>query len=320
MLNIRQIAKLAEVSATTVSRVLNDHPYVSEDKRAAVWRVIEDNNYRTNINAVHLSKGKTFLIGLVLPYANHPYFGQLIEGISREAAENNYNLVLFQTNYKIIKEIEALNMLKHKQVDALIICSRACEWKTIKDYTSYGAIVLFEDVKGANVSSTFVDHYKTFTDALNFLYKKGHRKIGYCVGRRSGTNSEQRESAYRDFLEKINRPFFQEYIFDHCLYFEDGEQVMNRMMKMSDPPSALVVTSDQVTAGILTYCDSHNIPVPTRLALIGFDNQPIAKIMGITTIDISLVEIGKRLFHQAVNEKTISNEEMPSKLIERHTV
>ncbi|GAB3063502.1 LacI family DNA-binding transcriptional regulator [Virgibacillus ainsalahensis] len=320
MTNIKDVAKLAQVSATTVSRVLNDHPYVSEEKRQAVWRAMEKRNYQVNINAIHLSKGKTYLVGVVLPFINHPYFAQLIEGISSEAVQNNYNLLLFQTEYDIKKEKEALDLLKHKQIDALIICSRACDWETIKDYISYGPVVLCEDVKEYNISSTYVDHHKAFTIGLDYLYKKGHEKIGHCIGRRSGTNSKQRESAYRSFLQKINQKFRDDFIIDDCLYLEDSAHVMRQIQQMTDPPTALLVTSDQVAAGILTYCNSHGISVPDELAVIGFDNQPIAKIMDITTIEINLVGMGKRLFHQAVGAESVFKEEMPSELIERSTV
>jgi len=320
MTNIKDIAKLAKVSSATVSRVLNEHPYVSEDKRSAVWRVIKEHNYHVNINAVHLSKGKTYLVGVVHPYVNHPYFGQLIEGISSKAVENNYNLVIFQTNYRIEKEIEALDMLKNKQIDALIICSRVCAMETIKNYTKYGKIVLCENVNEKNLSSTFVDHYHAFAIALDYLYNKGHEKIGYCVGRKSGTNSKQRESAYKDFLKKTNQPFRSEYIMDKCLYMEDAAHVMHQLERMSEPPSALLVTSDQVAAGILTYCTKESISVPDDLAIVGFDNQPIAKIMDITTIEINLVEIGRRMFLQAMDEKKTTNEELSATLIERSTV
>src|SRR5690606_34576394 len=104
-------AKMAGVSVTTVSRVLNNHPYVSEEKRAAVLQAMERVNYQRNINAVHLSTGKTLLIGVAVPFTNHPYFGLLVEGIANEAIKNNYKLVLFQTNYEKDREIEALKML-----------------------------------------------------------------------------------------------------------------------------------------------------------------------------------------------------------------
>lgn len=310
---------MAGVSVTTVSRVLNNHPYVSKEKRDAVLRVIKECNYQRNINAVHLSKGETFLIGVVIPFTNHPYFGMLVDGIAKEAVKNNYKLVLFQTNYEENREIEALKMLQLKQIDALIICSRICGWDVIEEYVQYGPIVLCEDSRGHNVSSISIDHYKTFFKALEYLHKKGHHKIGYCLGRKSGANSRQRETAYKNFLEKIKEPFEPNYIFYNCK-FEDGVQVVERIAKMNNPPTALLITSDIVAAGIITYCKEKEILIPDELAIMGFDNQPIAKVMHITTLEIPLVEIGRKLFFQAIDHKNISHEEIDVKLIERQTV
>lgn len=148
MTNIKDLAKMAGVSVTTVSRVLNNHPYVSKEKRNAVLAAIKESNYEQNINAVHLSKGKTQMIGVVLPFSDHPYFALLLKGIAKQALENNYKLVLFQTDYMESRELEALQMLKQKQIDSLIICSRTCEWSVIQEYLSYGTIVLCEDTKG----------------------------------------------------------------------------------------------------------------------------------------------------------------------------
>ena len=119
---------------------------------------------------------------------------------------------MFQTNYEETREIEALNLLKQKQLDALIICSRICGWNTIESYLEYGPLILCEDAKDKKVSSIFMDHYKSFSEALMYLHDKGHMQIGICVGRTSGTNGTQRISAYRDFLNKINKPFESEYI------------------------------------------------------------------------------------------------------------
>jgi DNA-binding LacI/PurR family transcriptional regulator len=124
MANIKDLAKMAGVSKTTVSRVLNNHPYVSEVKKNAVLEAIQSTNYQKNINAVHLSKGNTQLMGVVLPFSDHPYFAQLLKGIAKQAFNHNYKLVLFQTDYIESKEREALQMLKQKQIDSLIICYR----------------------------------------------------------------------------------------------------------------------------------------------------------------------------------------------------
>jgi DNA-binding LacI/PurR family transcriptional regulator len=320
MANIKDIAKMAGVSVTTVSRVINNYRYVSPEKVEAVRQAMEKCNYQRNINAVHLSKGKTFLVGVVVPFSNHPYFGLLIEGIANAALMNNYKLVLIQTNYEVDKEIEALTMLKDKQIDALIICSRICEWGIIEDYIEYGPIILCEDARAKNVASTFVDHYKSFSVALDYLYKKGHSRIGYCIGRKSGTNSELRDAAYKDFINENTLPYYSDFIFSGCFNFEDGEQVVQKLMKLKDRPTALLVTSDQVAAGILTCCKEHGVFIPEDLAIMGFDNQPISKVMHITTLEIPLVEVGKKLFYQAMNGDPVSHEEIPVRLIERETV
>ncbi|RZT16444.1 LacI family transcriptional regulator [Fictibacillus sp. BK138] len=320
MANIKDIAKMAGVSVTTVSRVINNYPYVSAEKAEAVRQAMEKCNYQRNINAVHLSKGKTFLVGVVVPFSNHPYFGLLIEGIANAALKNNYKLVLIQTNYEEQKEIEALTMLKDKQIDALIICSRICDWSAIGDFTQYGPIVLCEDARERNVSCTFVDHYKSFSAALNYLHQKGHSRIGYCIGRQSGTNSEQRDAAYKDFLKENSLCYNPCFIFSGCFNFEDGEKVVTDLVQMKDRPTALLVTSDQVAAGILTCCKEQGIFIPEDLAIMGFDNQPISKVMHITTLEIPLVEVGRKLFHQAMDGELVSHEEIAVKLIERETV
>ncbi|WP_400241648.1 LacI family DNA-binding transcriptional regulator [Niallia sp. JL1B1071] len=319
MTNIKDLARMAGVSVTTVSRVLNNHPYVSKEKRTAVLEAISESNYEQNINAVHLSKGKTQMIGVVLPFSDHPYFALLLKGIAKEALENNYKLVLFQTDYMESRELEALQMLKQKQIDSLIICSRTCEWSVLEEYLQYGTIVLCENVNGKEFSSTFVNQYTIFLRTLEFLFQKGHEKIGYCIGRKTGPSSKLRARAYQEFLEKNNLPFQEKYIIDQCNYFEDAEKVMDMILYMDTPPTALIVTSDQVAAGIVTCCQKQGIKIPEELAIIGFHNEPIAKMMEISSIEIPLLDMGKHLFHQAIS-KDITNKEMFFHFIERGTV
>lgn len=182
MTNIRDIAKMAGVSVTTVSRVLNHHPYVSEAKRAAVLEAIKKSHYHRNINAVHLSKGKTNLIGVAVPFLNHPYFGQLMEGIADEAITQNHQLVLFQTNYEPQRELEALKMLKYKQIDALIICSRAGSWEWIEEYQQYGTIVLCEDARKNLFLALLFIIINVFKQHSIFCTKKATEKLASASG------------------------------------------------------------------------------------------------------------------------------------------
>lgn len=316
MANIRQIAKEANVSVSTVSRVLNGHPYVSEEKRNAVEQVIKKHRYDRNINAVHLSTGKTFMVGVVVPFTNRPYFAALLEGMAEEAFQSRYKLVFIQTKYEESREVEALEMLKYRQVDALIICSRTCQLEVIEPYTQYGNIVLYEKTVHTKMSGTYVNHYAVFKQALTYLHAKGHDQIGYSIGRLEGTNSVQRATAYRDFLTEINQPYRSEYVFSHCFHFEDGAELMKQWSKLDVRPTALMLTSDQVASGAITAAREQGIQIGTELAVIGFDNQPISRIFQLTTVDMKLSEIGRKTFRQALAEE-ISQEEIEVKFIER---
>ncbi|WP_408009817.1 LacI family DNA-binding transcriptional regulator [Pseudalkalibacillus sp. A8] len=320
MANIRDVAKTAGVSVTTVSRVLNNHPYVSEEKRKLVLEAIEEMNYHININAVHLTKGVTKLIGVVIPFINHPYFSSILDGIANEARKNNYKLILFQTDYDLDKEIEALEMLRMKQIDSLIICSRECEWSIIEEYETYGSIVVCEDGQNQNVKSVYIDHYQAFKIGLDFLINRGHRQIGYCIGRRTGKNSKQRESAYLDTLDKIGEPVREEWIFDHSYTIEDGEKVVHHLLRLAEKPTALLVTSDQVAAGILMQCSKEKIFIPNELSIIGFDNHPISEYLQLTTIDLPLENMGIELLHAVLKVDTAHHKQMPFRLVERKTV
>ncbi|MBM7703666.1 LacI family DNA-binding transcriptional regulator [Metabacillus iocasae] len=318
--NIRDIAKKAGVSVSTVSRVLNHHPYVKEDKRQAVLKAIEEMNYTKNMNAVHLSKGQTFVVGVVLPYINQSYFSAVLEGIAEEALASDYQLMICQTNYEIKQEIQALEMLKMKQVDGLLICSRACDWEVIREYQMYGPIIVCEDGRGTDVSSVFIDHYAAFEKGLHHLIEQGHRRIGYCIGRRTGVNSYQRERAYRNIMNELGEPIREEWIFDQCLLLEDGERVASRLIKLTSRPTALLVTNDQVAAGLVLQCQHLGIRVPEDLAIIGFDNQSISHVLQLTTIELPLKELGRQLFQLFLHKDNVKHIEVSTQLIKRLTV
>ncbi|WP_027409678.1 LacI family DNA-binding transcriptional regulator [Anoxybacteroides tepidamans] len=325
MANIREIAKLAGVSVATVSRVLNDYPYVKEEKRKAVWEAVEKLNYTKNINAVHLAKGRTYIVGVMLPYVNHPYFSAIVEGISEEALRCGYHLLLFQTNYDVQKELEALEMLRMKQVDGLIICSRTINWETLEMYKEDGPIVLCEDAKNDDVLSVYIDHYEAFLLGMNYLIGKGHRKIGYCIGRTTGINSQNRHAAYSDALRKIDETPREDWIFDHCLDIDDGKRVVNALCSMKERPTALLVSSDQVAAGIVLWGQSKGLNAPDDLALVSFDNHPISEALSITTIDLPLLLMGQRAFqmvHNCLITGTMAGqaEKLPVRLVERRSV
>ncbi|MDA1536523.1 LacI family DNA-binding transcriptional regulator [Bacillus cereus group sp. TH254-2LC] len=325
MANIKDIAKMAGVSVTTVSRVLNDHPYVSEEKRKAVIERVEKLNYSQNANAVHLSKGKTNIVGVILPYINHPCFDAMVGGMMEVALAHNYRVLLCQTNYNKKEEMKSLHMLKTKQLDGLIICSRANEWETIEPYASYGTIVACEDNDISNISSVYTNHSAAFQLGMDYLIEKGYKKIGYCTGRKLGPSSQKRFDVYKQQLQSIDEEVNEEWIFTECFTLEDGVKVAHKLKEMQHLPEALIVAGDEVAIGVMTEAEKLGIQVPEDLAIIGFDNQPISQVLQLTTIDQNLNEIGRKafeMFYRQTSDERSKQEkvEIPYELVERSTV
>ncbi|PLT33959.1 LacI family DNA-binding transcriptional regulator [Bacillus sp. V5-8f] len=319
MANIKDIAQIAGVSVSTVSRVLNNHPYVSSEKKQAVLQAIDQLQYTRNINAVHLSRGNTNLIGVVIPYTNHRYFGRIMEGISRQANVFGYHLVIFQTNYDKEKERQALEMLKMKQLDGLIICSKINELKTIHEYKQYGPIIFCEDLAQTTFPSVSIDHYAAFSCAIEFLHKKGYRKIGYSLGRKTGRNSHLRAKAYEDATKKYGLETKPEWIFEGCYNMGDGSDIFRKWIDFENRPEALIITSDQAAAGCILSAKQAGIDIPGNLAVIGFDNDDIAKLIGITTVSLPLGAIGKTAFDLFMENKDPQKIKLEFELIERQS-
>lgn len=325
MANIKDIAKTAGVSVATVSRVLNNHPYVKEDKRKAVLDTMERLNYSRNINAVHLLKGRTQIIGVVLPMINHTYFGVMMEGIAEEALKSGYQLMLSQTGYEPEEEQRMLEMLRNKQIDSVIICSRSLSLDHIETYRQYGPIVLCEDIGPRSLSSVFLNHYRCFQEGIRYLWNKGHRAIGYSIGRLEGPSSSRRYEAYCDIHEEFGIPVNPEWIYDHCLDIEDGVLLVRRMIEQAQRPTALIVTCDQVAAGMLIEAGRQGLKVPGDLAIVSFDNLPIAEVLDITTMDNGIYKMGAsalRIADELISGRSTGplTQEISFRLIERSTV
>ncbi|MDR0269506.1 LacI family DNA-binding transcriptional regulator [Paenibacillus sp.] len=324
MPNIKKIAEMAGVSISTVSRVLNNHPYVNEEKRKEILSIIEKLNYSQNSNAIHLVRGKTNVIGVLLPFVNHQYYSAIIEGISKMAAKHHYNIMLCQTGYSPEKEIEVLNMLKMKKLDGVIICSTINGWEKLEKYVKFGPIVTCEETESTSLSSVYIDHYKTFALGMEYLIKHGHTQIGYCIGRNHSINSLNRKRAYLDALSSIQGIPKEEWKFADCFTVEDGTHVVQSLLQMKERPTALLVSCNHIAAGIVRAASKSGLSIPGDLTIIGCDDQQIAEILDITTIAHSSIDVGADAFTLLHDQITKKNEEIKKvelfpKLTERLT-
>ncbi|QKY70626.1 LacI family DNA-binding transcriptional regulator [Lentibacillus sp. CBA3610] len=317
MTNIKDIARLAEVSVSTVSRVLNNHPYVNDEKRNKVEQVIEELKFHQNLNAIHLVKGKTLTVGVIIPYIDHPYFQAMVGGVMKNAFMHNYSVLCCPTSYDKEEELKYLDMLKGKNLDGLIICSRSNDWNTIIPYTEYGPIVSCERFE--KLPCAYTDHYDAFLTGINYLIEEGHRKIGYCTGRKYSLSSKMRYAAFKAALTKIDQPILDDWMFTDCYTMNDGKRIINKLRDLNSIPTAILTNGDEVAAGMISQSEMIGLKVPEELSIIGFDNNPMSEALGLTTLESNIKEIGEQaftLFYTDSNEQV----KIPFKLVKRHTV
>ncbi|WP_046173606.1 LacI family DNA-binding transcriptional regulator [Domibacillus indicus] len=309
MASIDEIAKLCNVSKTTVSRVLNNHPYVSKEKREQILKVIKELDYTPSSLARSLRTSKTHTIAVSVPSIDHPFFAQLIKGISHEALTYSYKSLIFQTFYNQAVELELMELLRNKEVDGIILGALENEWELIEPFLKYGPILLCNEYHpSADIPIIGYDEFEAASKAVSYLIEKGHQKIGFCYDHSYSEAQRQRKAGYRKALLAHKLPHKKEWLFGKAFDIEDGFRIFNEIYKLKEKPTALFTGSDQVAAGIIKKAVSSGYKIPEDLAVIGYDNQLICQVSApaITTIDIPIMELGQqaaRILIQSIKQQ-----------------
>ncbi|MFC7393434.1 LacI family DNA-binding transcriptional regulator [Scopulibacillus cellulosilyticus] len=295
MPTIEDVAKLAGLSPATISRVINNHPYVSQEKKDLVFKAMKELGYVPNSNAQRLRKQKTETIAVLIERIANPFFSQLVESMDIIANENGYKLLICQTNNDKRKELEYLNLLKTKQIDALIFASIESEWSVVENFLQYGPIVFCNDfAESASVPIIYLDQYRSAYTGTKHLIDKGYTKLSYCGGSKLTCLGRDRKNGFMSAVEEAGLNILDQWWFKDALTIEDGKQILRKISVMDNPPDAIFTGSDEVAAGMIKEAKSCGIKVPGDLAVMGFDNQPIAELMepGITTICQPVKQMG----------------------------
>ncbi|MGD6833733.1 LacI family DNA-binding transcriptional regulator [Sutcliffiella halmapala] len=308
MATIEDVARLAGLSRTTVSRVINNHPYVSEKKRVLVMNAMSELGYVPNSSARSLRSQKTEMVALLIPRVMNPFFSELIERMEMAAAENGYQLIICQTKYSKKKELDYLNLLKTRQVDGIILSSIQNDWNVIEPFLEFGPIVLCNEFEeDAQVPSVRLDQTYGGYISTKHLLELGHRKVAYCTGGYKSNVAQSREAGFRKALAEFNVPFQEEFTFGDAFTIEDGRRILRDMLTLKEKPTAVFTGGDEVAAGIITEAKRHGVRIPEDLAVVGFDNQAITELVepSITTVNQPIEDMARKAF-QVMMEKVRS--------------
>jgi DNA-binding LacI/PurR family transcriptional regulator len=329
MPTIKDVAEVSGISKTTVSRVINNKGYVSEEKKALVLKAMEELEYYPNLSARRLRGQLTTTIGVIVPKITNPFFSYLVDAIEQTAYEKGYQVLIFQSNEDPKKELTFLNLLKTKQVDGVIMTAVENDWTKVKSFTKHGPIVLCNVyIDQSTVPIVRLNQYKGTYDGIKHLIERGHSKIAYCTGGFFGKEGKgkERNQGYKKALEEAGISINPNWVFVNQHSIEDGRQVLRQILEMEERPTAVFTGSDEIASGMIVEASVHGIQIPDDLAIMGFDDQPIAQLVSpkLTTIKQPVDQLGEKAINiiiEKLNDAESLNQyyEFPIELIIRQS-
>lgn len=299
MATIRDIARMTGYSITTVSRVINGHPYVEEQKRQTILAMMKELNYKPNKIAQKLSSGKTFNVGVIVPFVNHPFFDRILNGIMGEAFAQQYKVTLLPTNFDKALEKDYLEEFAAKGFDGLIVITRANHIETFRPYLENGPIVFCEDASGTDVPFVTIDQVGSVTASILYLKEQGVKRLGLTLGRSKRLSCNSINTIAK--AKELFPGFSEEDIFWDCIKAEDGEAAA--VFFKDRGVDGIITNGDEIAATILSQYGERKAPL-----IIGQENLLISRLLNFSTVEFHLHLCGReafRLFQERSREQIV---------------
>jgi LacI family sucrose operon transcriptional repressor len=313
MPGIKDVADKAGVSVTTVSRVLNNRGYISEETRQAVYSAMKELNYYPNELARSLYKKRAQVIGLVIPDISHPFFSLLSKHVEIELYSRGYKMMLCNTIEKSNREREYLSMLQRRRVDGIIIGSHTLEFEEYEKLDL--PIVTIDQELGKNIPVISSNHHKGGIIAARKLIDCGCKKVAQIMGySRVHTPSHERHRAFASEMKNKSIPCITIELEWNQFTFNQYSQPIKNLFD-AHPDIDGVFAVDMVAAAVMKEASSRNIKIPSQLKIVGYDGTDLAAMVtpSITTIKQPIPELAVNLVGTII--KLIEGQE-----IEKHNV
>ena len=308
---IHDIARKLNITASTVSRALKDHPRISTETKKAVLKVAEKLNYQPNHIAAALRNGRSNTIGIIVPSVDRSFFSSVVRGIEEVANKAKYNVMICQSYDNYEKEVQTINALLNAQVDG-IIASFAKETDDFSHFLKVKEkgipLVMFDRGNSdLEVSHVVVDDYFGSYKGVEHLIQQGCTRIAHFTSTRKISIYKDRMRGYREALEAHGLPYDQSLIIESNLQLEDGRSSMEKLLRLPKLPDAVFSASAFGALGALQVLKEKDLRVPEDVSLVAFTNEqfcyftepPITAIdqhsmrMGNAAAEIFLEEINK---------------------------
>jgi LacI family transcriptional regulator len=319
IITIYDIAKEANISVATVSRVLNNTAPVKESTRERINRIIDKYHFQPNALARSLTKKETGMIGIILPDITNPFFPEVFSGAENEARELGYTIFLCNTLGDCQRESEYLNILREKRVDGVLFMGGRINMKNLHpdlvkevvDLEVRMPIVLVNgDLAKSNLTRVFTDEVVGAELATQHLIDLGHKDIGFIGGIDYMTTTIQKIKSFKKTLERNNLSFNENWLLYDSFSIQSGRNMMTKLLEMNKKPTAVICINDFVAIGAIKSALEHGVKIPKDISIVGFDDTLLATavIPELTTVSQQSHELGKtavQVLHKLINKEKV---------------
>jgi LacI family transcriptional regulator len=327
---IKDIAQELGITAATVSRALRDHPEISPGTIRKVKAVAKRLDYRTNKIASSLRSGKTHVIGVVIPTAEHLFFGSVIHGISNLASERGYDVLIYQSNESEQFEKKGVETFIDARVDGILasISKGTTELSHFRTARERNIPVAFFDrtQDDSSFSSVCVDDYSGGFMAAESLITSGYQRIAHISGPQHIKAFSERLRGYQDALRKYGMSPDKQLIYAGDISIESGKAGISHLLALEAPPDALFAVEDFTALGALKELKARSVAVPGSFGIIGFCNDLFGAHISptLSTVDQKTVQMGEEAFNLLYeliqgNKNTIQRRVLSPELIVRES-
>ncbi len=297
--SIKDIAEAAGVSHSTVSRALSDSPLVKAETKARIRRLAQEMGYTPDAIARSLVTQRTQTIGIVVTTITDPFVAEVVQGIEDTAHEHGYSVILASSAAEPERELAAVEMLRAKRVDGVVVTSSRVGALYLAHLERIGVPVVLvnnhNQQSGRYTFSVSVDNQHGGHLATAHLIRRGHRRIAYVSGPANHSDDAGRLAGYRRALEEAGLPFEAALVVPGNGRLDGGERALYVLKDLDAPPTAVFCYNDMTAIGLLSAARRLGIQVPRELAVVGFDDIPLAAHVcpPLTTIAQPQREIGR---------------------------
>jgi LacI family transcriptional regulator len=312
MATLKDIAAHAGVSPSTVSRFLNGQITVRDDTRERIEKAVKELGYKANYLARSLVLKETQTIGVVIPDILNPYFSSIARGLEDEAQKNGWSMILCNSDNKVDKELDYLQLLEYKYVDGIILVSTCQRAEQLESFVNRGVnlVLLGRRIQGLGVDMVVVDNVGGAYMAVQHLIGLGHTRIAAISACQTIPTSWERLEGYRQALTEAGHLVDEELVINQGEFqYEDGYSAMEQLLSRHIP-SAVFAANDLMAIGAINTIQEHGGTVPDDIAVVGFDGLDVGTWIRprLTTIAVSPYRLGEMSFRILMNRLSADEE------------